>query len=39
MKKYQGASRLLLRPTTTEQVSRIMAHCYARSLAVVPQVG
>ena len=39
MKKYQGASRLLLRPTTTEQVSRIMAHCHARSLAVVPQVG
>ena len=39
MKKYQGASRLLLRPTTTEQVSRIIAHCHARSLAVVPQVG
>ena len=36
---YRGESRLVLRPRTTEEVSRVMAHCHARKLAVVPQGG
>ena len=38
MGKYKGASRLALRPKTTEQVSQLLAHCNRRQLAVVPQV-
>ncbi|KAI8477357.1 MAG: hypothetical protein J3K34DRAFT_453004 [Monoraphidium minutum] len=39
MRKYSGRSRLALRPATTDQVSRILARCDARRLAVVPQGG
>ncbi|GAQ88748.1 FAD/FMN-containing dehydrogenases [Klebsormidium nitens] len=39
MNKYHGKSKLLLRPRTTEQVSRVLAHCHERRLAVVPQGG
>jgi FAD/FMN-containing dehydrogenase len=39
MGKYHGRSRLALRPASTEQVSRVLAHCAARRLAVVPQGG
>lgn len=39
MNKYEGKSRLALRPKTTEEVSRIMRHCSERNLAVVPQGG
>jgi FAD/FMN-containing dehydrogenase len=39
MRKYHGSSRLALRPTSTSQVSQILAHCNARRLAVVPQGG
>lgn len=39
MKKYQGQSSLGLRPTTTDQVSKILKHCNKRKLAVVPQGG
>nr|KAJ3411332.1 hypothetical protein HK105_002658 [Polyrhizophydium stewartii] len=39
MRKYRGQSRLVLRPRTTEQVSRILAYCNQRRLAVVPQGG
>lgn len=39
MGKYTGASKLALRPKTTEQVSKILAYCNERTLAVVPQGG
>lgn len=39
MGKFLGASRLALRPGSTSEVSRILAHCHARRLPVVPQGG
>lgn len=39
MKKYTGQSQLVLKPKTTEQVSKILAYCNERKLAVVPQGG
>lgn len=39
MGKYRGASRVLLLPRTTKQVSAVLRHCNARLLAVVPQGG
>lgn len=38
-RKFKGHSELMLKPTTTEQVSQILKHCNARRLAVVPQSG
>lgn len=35
----KGHSKLLLCPYNTEQVSKILAHCNNRKLAVVPQGG
>ena len=39
MGKYRGESRLALRPGSTQEVSRILAHCNAQRLPVVPQGG
>lgn len=39
MRKYHGASRLALRPASTEEVSQVLKHCHERRLAVVPQGG
>ena len=39
MKKYRGRSKVLLLPSTTGEVSRVLARCNARGLAVVPQGG
>ncbi|XP_043814438.1 D-2-hydroxyglutarate dehydrogenase, mitochondrial isoform X3 [Manihot esculenta] len=39
MHKYKGSSRLLLLPTTTDEVSQILKYCNSRHLAVVPQGG
>lgn len=39
MGKYQGNSRLALRPKTTEEVSKILAYCNEKCIAVVPQGG
>ncbi|KAJ3315377.1 hypothetical protein HDU76_002215 [Blyttiomyces sp. JEL0837] len=39
MRKYRGASTIVLRPKTTAQVSEILKYCNERSLAVVPQGG
>ncbi|KKA30389.1 hypothetical protein TD95_001031 [Thielaviopsis punctulata] len=39
MRKYRGQSKLVLRPATTEQVSRVLAYCNEQGLAVVPQGG
>mmetsp|Transcript_30955 Transcript_30955/g.78916 ORF Transcript_30955/g.78916 Transcript_30955/m.78916 type:complete len:539 (-) Transcript_30955:125-1741(-) len=35
----RGRSRVCLRPKTTEQLSKIMAHCHSKKLAVCPQGG
>ena len=37
--KYQGASSLLLKPDTTEQVSKILALCNETRTPIVPQGG
>jgi len=39
MRKYHGNSRMVVKPSTTEQVAAILAHCNDRRLAVVPQGG
>lgn len=39
MGKYEGSSRVALKPHTTEQVSQILKHCNENQLAVVPQGG
>jgi len=39
MKKYRGRSKVLLMPSTALEVSRVLRHCNARRLAVVPQGG
>jgi len=37
--KFRGQSKVVLKPKSTEEVSRIMKHCYEHNLAVVPQGG
>ncbi|KAK7309324.1 hypothetical protein RJT34_05954 [Clitoria ternatea] len=39
MLKYKGSSKLLLQPTSTDQVSQILQYCNSRCLTVVPQGG
>jgi len=39
MRKYRGKTRLVVKPKTTEDVSKILKHCNERKLAVVPQGG
>lgn len=39
MDKYHGNSPLLLKPRSTDEVSKIMKYCYEQSIAVVPQGG
>lgn len=39
MKKYEGKSKLALRPRSTQQVSQILKHCNERKLPIVPQGG
>jgi hypothetical protein len=39
MGKYRGSSTTVLRPQTTEQVSKIMKRCHERRIGVVPQGG
>ncbi|KAL8278887.1 hypothetical protein RQP46_008758 [Phenoliferia psychrophenolica] len=39
MQKYEGHSTVLLKPKSTEEVSKIMAYCYQERIAVVPQGG
>ena len=39
MGKYKGQSRIVLKPRSTEEVSRIMKHCWERRIGVVPQGG
>ncbi|KAI5844165.1 D-lactate dehydrogenase 2 [Tricharina praecox] len=39
MRKYRGQTRLVVKPKSTEDVSKIIKHCNERKLAVVPQGG
>lgn len=39
MRKYKGQSKLVLKPSTTEQISQILKYCNEKKLAVVPQGG
>lgn len=39
LKMVRGASKVLLRPQTTQEVSEILAYCNSRRLAVLPQGG
>ena len=39
MGKYRGRSRVAVLPRSTEELRAVMARCYARNLAVVPQGG
>ena len=39
MRKYRGHTKLVLKPETTEQVSKILKFCNDNMLAVVPQGG
>ncbi|KAH6687350.1 D-lactate dehydrogenase [Plectosphaerella plurivora] len=39
LRKYRGQSRLVLRPQSTEEVSKVLRYCNDRKLAVVPQGG
>jgi FAD/FMN-containing dehydrogenase len=39
MRKYRGQTTLVVRPKSTEDVSKILKHCNERKLAVVPQGG
>ncbi|KAI1769542.1 hypothetical protein GGR53DRAFT_3996 [Hypoxylon sp. FL1150] len=39
MRKYRGHCRLVLKPGSTEQVSKILKYCNENMLAVVPQGG
>ncbi|KAF9997639.1 hypothetical protein BGZ79_008646 [Entomortierella chlamydospora] len=39
LRKYKGQSKLVLKPSSTEQVSKILKYCNDNKLAVVPQGG
>lgn len=39
MNKYHGKSQVVVRPKTTEEVSKVLKYCYDEGIAVVPQGG
>ena len=39
MNKYKGRSQCVIKPKTTEEVSKVMSYCYQQGIAVVPQGG
>ena len=39
MGRYKGQSCVILKPRSTDEVSRIMKHCWERRIGVVPQGG
>jgi FAD/FMN-containing dehydrogenase len=39
MRKYRGHTRLVLKPSSTEEVSKVLKYCNDNMLAVVPQGG
>ena len=39
MRKYKGKSTTVLKPRTTEEVSKIVKHCNEKRIGIVPQGG
>ncbi|KAE8267425.1 hypothetical protein A4X09_0g4925 [Tilletia walkeri] len=39
MDKYHGSSACIIRPKTTDEVSKVMRYCFENRIAVVPQGG
>ncbi|RAH78060.1 kinase-like protein [Aspergillus japonicus CBS 114.51] len=39
MRKYRGQTKLVLKPQSTEEVSKVLQYCNEKKLAVVPQGG
>ncbi|CAG8651194.1 11128_t:CDS:2 [Racocetra fulgida] len=39
MKKYRGKSKLVAKPKTTAQISKLVKYCNEKKLAIVPQGG
>ncbi|KAL7006437.1 D-lactate ferricytochrome c oxidoreductase [Cystobasidiomycetes sp. EMM_F5] len=39
MQKYKGNSQVILKPKSTEEVSRIVAYCVENNIAITPQGG
>ncbi|WWD20000.1 hypothetical protein CI109_104473 [Kwoniella shandongensis] len=39
MNKYHGKGPIVVKPRTTEEVSKVMKYCYEKGLAIVPQGG
>jgi FAD/FMN-containing dehydrogenase len=39
MNKYHGKSQIVVKPKTTEEVSKVLKYCNEQGLAVVPQGG
>ena len=39
LNKYHGKSQVVVKPKSTEEVSKIMKYCYENDIAIVPQGG
>lgn len=39
MNKYHGKGQVVIRPKSTEEVSRVVKYCYDNNIAMVPQGG
>ena len=39
MRKYKGHAKVVLRPSSTAEISQILSYCNEKSIAVVPQGG
>lgn len=39
MNKYHGKSPLIVKPRSTEEVSRVVKYCHDNDIAIVPQSG
>ena len=39
LNKYHGKSQVVVKPKSTEEVSKVMKYCYENDIAIVPQGG
>lgn len=39
LNKYHGKSQVVVKPRSTEEVSKVMKYCYENDIAIVPQGG